>query len=422
MMATLTIDAPEHVPPELVVPFDQLNGPEVMSFPPTAAVGIGAERPVFYSNYYGGFWVFTRYEDIRAIYQNPDVFIQWSQGFPANPFSKLYKPLYLNPPEHIAWRRVLTPIFSPRQMMRYEAFVRDLTRTQLAKIAPQGRCELVSEFADVIPGRMFCFQLGLPEKDYPRFSGLAHDLIFGPAKVLREGGSPDDARAFRVKVNAEIDDFVAKLIPERRKQPGEDIVSFLLEGRVDGEPLTDEDIITMTTLLFFAGTDSTRAAITYAFLYLAQHPEMRDELVRGEADIKKASEELLRVHGFHMSSRQAAKDFEIAGVRIKAGDRVVMSTGAANRDAAKFPDPTKVDFHRPDAHSHLTFGAGIHRCIGSHLATLQLRVALDEVHKVITDYRIDESADPVTFVGGQGKTIPVNLPLVYTPVDYVPGQ
>jgi len=419
-MATLTIDAPEHVPPELVVPFDQLNGPEVMNFPPTAALSMAHEKPVFYSSYYGGFWVFTRYEDIRSIYQNPDVFIQWSQGFPANPFSKLYKPLYLNPPEHMPWRRVLTPIFSPRQMARYEDFVRELTRNQLAKIAPQGKCEFVSEFADVIPGRMFCFQLGLPNEDYPRFSGLAHDLIFGPAQVLREGGTPDDARAFRQKVNAEIDGFIAQLIPERRKNPGEDIVSFLLEGEVGGQPLTDEDIITMTTLLFFAGTDSTRAAITYAFLFLAQNPEHRDQLVRGEVNVKKASEELIRFHGFHMSSRQAKTDFEIAGVKIKAGDRVVMSTGAANRDPAKFPNPEVVDFNRPDAHSHLTFGAGIHRCIGSHLATLQVRVALDEVHKVITDYRIDESGDPVTFVGGQGKTIPVNLPLAYTPVDYVP--
>ena len=419
-MATLTIDAPEHVPPELVVPFDQLNGPEVMNFPPTAALSMAHEKPVFYSSYYGGFWVFTRYEDIRSIYQNPDVFIQWSQGFPANPFSKLYKPLYLNPPEHMPWRRVLTPIFSPRQMARYEDFVRELTRNQLAKIAPQGKCEFVSEFADVIPGRMFCFQLGLPNEDYPRFSGLAHDLIFGPAQVLREGGTPDDARAFRQKVNAEIDGFIAQLIPERRKNPGEDIVSFLLEGEVGGQPLTDEDIITLTTLLFFAGTDSTRAAITYAFLFLAQNPEHRDQLVRGEVNVKKASEELIRFHGFHMSSRQAKTDFEIAGVKIKAGDRVVMSTGAANRDPAKFPNPEVVDFNRPDAHSHLTFGAGIHRCIGSHLATLQVRVALDEVHKVITDYRIDESGDPVTFVGGQGKTIPVNLPLAYTPVDYVP--
>ena len=417
-MATLTIDAPEHVPPDLVVPFDQLNGPEVMSFPPTAALSMAHGKPVFYSSYYGGFWVFTRYDDIRSIYQNPEVFVQWSQGFPANPFSKLYKPLYLNPPEHMPWRRELTPIFSPRQMARYEGFVRELTRNQIAKIAPQGRCEFVSEFADVIPGRMFCFQLGLPNEDYPRFSGLAHDLIFGPAKVLREGGTPDDARAFRQKINAEIDGFIAKLIPDRRKNPGEDIVSFLLGGEVDGRPLTDEDIITITTLLFFAGTDSTRAAITYAFLFLAQNPGHRDQLVRGEVNVKKASEELIRFHGFHMSSRQAARDFEIAGVKIKEGDRVVMSTGAANRDPAKFPNPEIVDFDRPDAHSHLTFGAGIHRCIGSHLATLQVRVALDEVHKVIKDYRIDESADPVTFVGGQGKTIPVNLPLAYSPVNY----
>lgn len=419
-MDLLSVEIPEHVPAELVVPFDQLNGPEIHNFPPTAALGIGEEKPVFYSSLYGGFWVFTRFEDARAIYLNPDVFAQWPNGFPPNPFSKLYKPLYLNPPEHLPWRRVLTPIFSPRQMAKNEDFIRENVRAELAKIAPAGRCEFVTQFADVIPGRMFCFQLGLPEADYPRFSGLAHDLIFGPAKVLREGGSPDDARAFRVRVNAEIDDFIAKLIPERRQNPGDDIVSVLLEGQVDGEPLTDEDIVTMTTLLFFAGTDSTRAAITYAFMYLAQHPELRDRLVRGEVEVKKASEELIRLHGFHFSSRQATKDFEIAGVTIKKGDRVTMSTGAANRDPDKFPDPATADFERDNAHSNLTFGAGIHRCIGSPLATLQLRVALDEVHKVITDYRIDEDAEPVTYVSGQGKTIPFNLPLTYTPVEFDP--
>jgi len=408
--------APSHVPPDLIVPFDQLNGPEVMAFPPTAALGVGRERPVFYSSFYGGFWVFTRYEQIRAIYQDPVHFKQWSQGLPVNPYTKLYKPLFLDPPEHMPWRRVLTPLFSPRQLARFEDFVRGLARERIAAIAPLGRCEFVEAFADVLPGQMFCFQLGLSNDEYPRFSRMAHDLVFGPAQVIREGGDLAAAKAIRARANKEIDDFIGELVPDRRRNPGEDIISVLLQGEVDGRPLEEEEIVNLTTLLFFAGTDSTRASITYAFKCLAERPALRDQLVRGEVTAKQASEELLRLHGFHFTSREVAKDIEVGGVRLKAGDVVLLSTGAANRDAAKFAEPETPDLNRAQAHSHLTFGAGIHRCIGSHLATLQLRVALEEVHKVITDYVIDEDAPPVRFVSGQGKTIPENLPLRFTPV------
>ncbi|MDB5575584.1 MAG: cytochrome [Bradyrhizobium sp.] len=418
-MEALTIDAPAHVPPELVVPFDQLNGPEVMQFPPTAILEIAAERPVFYSSFYGGFWVFSRYEDIRSIYQSPQLFKQWSQGVPANPFTKLYKPLYLNPPDHMPWRKVLTPIFAPRQLARLENFIRGIARRELARIGPKGQCEFVSEFADILPGTMFCHQLGLPNEEYPRFSRMAHELIFGPAEALKTGGV-EAARAVRARANKEIDDLIAALIPDRRKNPGDDIISILLAGEVNGAPLPEEEIVNMTTLLFFAGTDSTRAAITYAFIYLAQNPAQRDRLVREPGLVTNAAQELIRFHGFHMSSRQATQDVEIGGVLIKEGDLVLMSTGAANRDPAKFPHPDQVDFDRAQAHSNLTFGAGIHRCIGSHLATLQLRVALDEVHRVIKDYRLDTEAEPVRYLGGQGKTIPANLNLVYTPVDFMP--
>ncbi len=415
-MKALTIEAPSHVPPELVVPFDQLNGPEVLNFPPTAILDIAAERPVFYSSFYGGFWVFSRYEDIRRIYQSPDLFKQWSKGVPANPFTKLYKPLYLDPPTHMPWRKVLTPIFSPRQLARFEDFIRGIARHQLALIGPKGSCEFVSEFADVLPGTMFCFMLGLPNEEYPRFSRMAHELIFGPAEALKSGGV-EAAKAVRARANKEIDDFIAALIPDRRKNPGDDILSILLEGKIDGAPLPEEEIVNLATLLFFAGTDSTRAAITYAFIYLSQHPEQRDRIVVDPKLVPNAAQELIRFNGFHMSSRQATRDVEIGGVLIKEGDLVLMSTGAANRDPAKFPHPNEVDLERAQAHSNLTFGAGIHRCIGSHLATLQLRVALDEVHKAIPDYRLDLDAVPVRYVSGQGKAIPVNLPLVFTPVN-----
>jgi len=415
-MNTVAAAKPEHVPVDLVVPFDQHHGPEVMAFPPTAVTAIAATKPIFWSSFYGGFWVVGHYEHARYIYQNPQLFKQWAKGVPANPFSKLYKPLYLDPPEHRPWRKVLTPLFSPRQLSRLEDFVRMLAREQLREIAPKGRCEFVSTFADVVPGRMFCYQLGLPSEQYPRFARMFTDLIFGPAQALKTSG-PEAARAIRVKANKEIDDFIAALIPERRKNRGEDIVSVLLDGEVNGQPLNDDDIVTMTTLLFFAGTDSTRAAMTYAFMYLAQNPAQRDRLVADPSLSRKASEELLRAHGFHMSAREVVEDTEVGGVKFKAGDVVLLSTGASNRDPQKFPDPSVIDFDRPNASSHLTFGAGEHRCIGSHLATLQLRVALEEVHKVIKDYRLDTEGPPVRYVAGQGKVIPENLPLIYTPVE-----
>lgn len=416
-MATMTDDfvRPAHVPEDLVVRYDMYHGDGVMTFPPTAALAPG--KDLFYSSMYGGFWVVTRYELSRAIYQDPDTFNQWAKGIPANPFSKLFKPLYLNPPEHILWRKVLTPLFSPRQLQRYEEFIRGVAKRQIAMIAPKGKTEIVADFADVIPGEMFCFMLGLDKEDYPRFAQLAHDLIFGPAAALKNGGSVEAAREARVKANEEIDDIIAKLIPERRKNRGEDIVSVLLDGEVNGQPLSEDDIITMTTLLFFAGTDSTRAAITYAFNMLANQPELRDRLVNEPGIIKQATDELVRLHGFHMSARVATKDTEVGGVLIKEGDIVTLSTGASNRDADKFENPNVADFDRANAHSYLTFGAGPHRCIGSHSATLQMRVALEEWHKVIKDYRIDGDAEPISFVGGQGKVIPQNLSLAFTPVS-----
>ncbi|WP_051419508.1 MULTISPECIES: cytochrome P450 [Paracoccus] len=408
--------APEHVPADLVVSFDQLNGPEILAFPPTAAKRVANGRPIFYSNYYGGYWVVANYEYAREVYQNAELFQQWPNGVPFNPFSKLFKPLYLNPPEHGKWRKVLTPLFSPRALQKQEDFIRGIAREQVALLAPRGKAELVQDYAEIIPSRMFGFFLGLPMERFEEFAQMGFDLIFGPAQAIKNGATAEQAKAVRAKANAEIDEFIARLIPERRKNPGDDLVSILLAGEVDGQPLSEEDVINMTTLLFFAGTDTTRAVLTFAFMHLANHHELRDRLVNDPAIVKNASEELIRLHGFHLSARQLTEDVEFHGVQMKKGELVLLSTGAAGRDENKFPDAETADFDRRNAHSHLTFGAGIHRCIGSHSGTLQLRIALEEFHKVIKDYHNDPDGQPTRFVGGQGKVIPENLDLAWTPV------
>jgi hypothetical protein len=228
-------------------------------------------------------------------------------------------------------------------------------------------------------------------------------------------GDVEGARAIRAKAQAEIDEIVSELIDERTKSPGDDAISMLLSSNVHNRPVTRDEILNMVTLLFFAGTDSTAGAIAYVHAYLAQHPRDRQlliEHIEDEEYVWRAAEELLRFHAFHHSSRTVTHDAEFAGVQLKEGDRVVLPVMSANRDSRHFEDPLVVDFERKNANNHLTFGAGVHRCLGSHLATSQVRIALQEVHRRIPDYDLTE---PVTYLPGGPKTVPERVMLRYTP-------
>lgn len=406
-------DIPDHVPPELVVPYDFAHGPEVMAFPPAALDGFRDKRAVFYSTFYGGFWVFTRYDDIRAAFQNHELFKQ-DQGIPRAPFNRLFIPLGLNPPEHMPYRKIMTALFSARHIAYLEPIIRGVARDQLAKLAPRGEMELASEFALTLPAASFCGQLGLPTDDFERFHRLSQDLIYRPNQIWKEKGE-EAAKTARKKANDELEKVVADLIPLRQKDPGEDVISLLLTSDVNGRPVTVDEAHNMTTLLFFAGTDSTAAAISFAHAFLAKNPEHRRKVIARlhEPDfIWRVSEELIRFHGFHHMSREVTRDEVFAGVQLKKGDSIVLPTGSANRDETQFPKPFEVDFDRSNAKTHLTFGAGVHRCLGSHLATLQLRIALEEFHRVIPEYRL---SGPVEYMSGGPKTTPHRVPLVFAP-------
>ena len=404
---------PSHVPPELVVPFDHAHGSEVMAFPPAALDGLREERAVFYSTFYGGFWTFTRYDDIRAAYQNHELFKQ-HQGLPKAPYARTLIPLTLDPPDHIAYRRLLAPVFAPRQMALLEPIIRQVARSQLGKYAPTGRIEFSSQFALAVSAAMFCGQLGLPIEEFSFFNDLSFELVYGAVRVWDEQGE-EAGKAYRVRKSKEIADYLADLIPQRRAQPGEDIISILLASEVNGRPLTEEELLNMSVLLFFAGTDSTAASVAYAHAFLAQNPGHKQQLIDRVDDddfVWRASEELIRYHGFHFMTREVTRDAEFGGVQLKQGDVIALPTGSANRDESHFPGALKVDFERENAKTHLTFGAGVHRCVGSHLATLQLRIALQEVHRAIPDYRLES---PVEYVSGGQKVIPHRVPFVFTP-------
>lgn len=404
----------EPIASEHILAYDHVNGPEVMTFPPSAMDGLREDHRVFYSNMYGGFWVFTRFEDIRAILQDPDTFGQHSGGLPANPYSKTLIPLMLDPPEHTAYRKLMTPIFSPRMIAKLEPIIRQVIRDQLAKIAPLGACDFVDDFCMVPPSAMYCGLLGVDPSNFAEFNQVSLDLIFGAANVFAIEGA-EAAREFRAKTSNTIDNMLMPILEDRRARRGDDLLSILLDAEVYGRKLTDDEMLNIASLLFFAGTDSTAAIMSYSFKYLAEHPELRQQLVDKAALLPAATQELIRYNGFHQIRRVARKDTEVAGAKIREGDIVLLPMQGANHDPRKFPDPLTVDFARGNAGGAMTFSAGPHRCIGQHLATLQLRLALEEVTPVLKDYRLDPD-QPHTYMTSQAKTVLRHLPMVYSPV------
>jgi cytochrome P450 len=403
-------DVPAHVPPELVVDYDPQAGPEVLAFPPSA-LNKYRDRPIFFTPFGGGFWVVTRFADIKDVMQGYETFPQWGTLTP-NWTGRKHIPLRLNPPEHHKYRKMLMTMFSPKRLAALEPIIRQTARERLAEVAPAGRCEFMADFALPLPAATYCELLGLPRDNFAAFNQISHDLVFGAEEVRRNKGRAE-ALVFREQVVQRIDDFIIEVIAERRAKPGEDIVSFLIDAQIDDRPLTDEEILSVASLLFFAGTDSTGSMIAYAFSFLATHPEHRQQILDDPTVIPKASEELVRFHGFHHNVRDVARDVVVAGAQLKVGDRILIHTGGANHDPEAFEDAETVDFDR-NATSNLTFGSGIHRCLGAPLARLQLRVALEEFNAAVPDYRIPDG-EAIEYVGGQSKVQPERLPLEFTP-------
>lgn len=409
-MATDVRNVPGHVPAELVLDYDPVNGPEIQAFPPSVLDGLRDKHRAFYTAFGGGYWILTRHEDIRAAYEDPELFAQ-PGTLVDNTFAPVLIPLTMNPPEHKVWRRVLQPMFTPGRLRKLEDVVRTTARERLREIGPRGRCEVAKEFAIALPAATFCGLLGLPREDFASFNQLAFDLVYTPEKVRLEKGE-EAARDYRAEKAKEIAQLVAGLIPARQAEPGDDVISFLLECTYEGRPLTNAEIVNIATLLFFAGTDSTGAMITYSLSFLASHPEHKQRILDDPAIIPKAADELIRFHGFHHIARDVMRDVEFAGASMKRGDRVMLPTGGGNHDQRALERADEVDFDRK-SHGMLTFGAGPHRCLGAPLATLEVKIALEEFHATLPDYRIDPEGQ-VEYVCMTNKSIPAHVPLVYT--------
>jgi cytochrome P450 len=363
-------------------------------------------------------WTLLRYDDVSAALRQPELFSSRSvlhvyQGpkliDPAEADAvRGMIPEELDPPEHTRYRQLLTPLFAPQAIETLEPMIRSWCVELIDGFAERGSCDLNREFARQYPTMIFLRLMGLPEAGAGDFLDTVHDRIREATQLgLSETQSMSGAYIMAMA------EHMNTVLDERRAERRDDIVSYLLDVEIDGRPLDETELQQICTLLYAAGLDTVAGQLGYMFLHLAQHPEHRRLVTEQPQRIPAFVEEALRAYSIVTTNRIVTRDVEFAGCPMKAGDRVLLSIPAADRDPLQFPDAATFDVDRTN-NRHIAFAAGPHRCLGSHLARLELRIAVEEWHRRIPDYTLGPDADVTFHIGGVAGVD--QLPLVW-PVD-----
>ncbi len=339
--------------------------------------------PIAHTNRFSGVYFPARYEDIRAISYDTEHFSSRRLFIREKPLPLMpAPPLTSDPPEHHEHRKALLPPFAPEAIKGLEPRMRTICRSLLAALSNRKECDGATDYAREIPVRITAHMLGISEKDGDLFHRWIHDFF--------EAGITDPEVAKRSV--EEMIAFFSEEIAKRKKAPGDDFVSYLLKVRIDGQPLSQEQLIGTLRLLLFAGINTTWNAIGSCLWHLATHAEDRRRLVADPQLIPTAVEEFLRAYAPVAIAREVVKETKINGCTFKEGEMVMLPLASANRDPAAFPEPDRIIIDRAE-NRHAAFGLGIHRCIGSHLARMEINVALEEWLAKIPEFRLAPDAE-----------------------------
>jgi cytochrome P450 len=334
--------------------------------------------------------VISRYEDVIWALRHPEIFSSEMEMQMSLGTERPMIPQQIDPPAQTKYRKILDPRFSRRRMAEIEPDVRRHANQLIDRVQPEGGCQFNEAFAVPLPCHAFLSLMGLPQSELGHFLAIKDDIIRPHMKTLE----PDEMTKIREAAGKGIYSYFRDVIRERRAKSGSDLVSYLCEAEIDGVKLSDEEILDICFLMILAGLDTVTATLGCNVAYLAANPEHREQIVRDRELIPAAVEELLRwetpVTGV---PRVVKQDTEVAGVTIKAGELVTLLLGASNLDRGEFEDADRVDFARA-RNRHVAFGSGPHRCLGSHLARLELEIALEEWHRRIPDYAIAPGETP----------------------------
>jgi cytochrome P450 len=353
--------------------------------------------PIARTERYEGSWLPTRYEDVVAIAQEYETFT--SRGilvvppFPGQGEGAYggvtAPPITSDPPDHHWHRRLILPVFSPQSVAKFEQGTRDLCNALIDEVIDKGTADAAADYAQHIPVRVIATLLGVPlemEADFTAWVRAALENIL-------------DAEG-RKWARKNIIEFFLAQVAERKQNPREDdFITELMNTEVEGKVVPIEYVLGVCNLMLVAGVDTTWSAIGSCMWHMAQHPEHRKQL-RDNPDLwPTAIEELLRMYAPVTMARIVDHDVEFQGCPMKAGDRVLMAFPAANRDPRQFENPDEVILDR-EHNRHVAFGSGIHRCAGSNLARLEVRVALQTWLERIPEFELVDKTD-VTWAGGQ---------------------
>ena len=296
-------------------------------------------------------------------------------------------PLQIDPPAHRTYRKILDPLFAPRHVQPLAQPITELVDLLIDGFADRDEIDFTSAFSVPFPSQVFLTLFGLPMEELPRFLAMK-DGIIRPNHVVGQAIGHPDTDAHQKATADSIYEYFEALLDERASVRRDDLLSQLLDAEVEGERLSRDEILDICFLFLIAGLDTVSASLDCFFGYLAEHPTHRRALVADPATIPNAVEELLRWETPVMAGvRAATRDAEVAGVAVRAGEQVMVLLGAANVDRGDVADAEAVRWDRT-VNRHLAFGGGVHRCLGSHLARIELRVALDRWHRRIPDYRV----------------------------------
>lgn len=361
------------------------------------------DSPTFHSDAYPWTnWYVTRFDDVFEVFRDVERFSSRQTNYNVTD-SHRWIPAQVDPPEHTPYRTALNPLFGPAAIAAMEPKVRAVCAELIDRFAADGSCDMVTQFAQRFPTSIFLQMMGLPLEDTDTFLEWAHQMMHTPGA---------DAVATEARKNGArtIYRYMREMIAARRANPGDDVVSSLLGVQIGDHEITDEELLEIAMLMYVAGMDTVAGMLSYVIAHLAQHPEDRARLRAEPAVVPTAVEEFLRYYSIASPARLVREDVEYAGCPMRKGDRVVLATWPANRDPRQFADADTFVIDR-EANRHCAFGIGVHRCLGSHLARLEIRVAIEEWLARIPEFSIPEGAVITQHVGGAAGLD--TLPLVW---------
>jgi len=393
-MTASTVKAlPAHVPPDVAMELALFARQRIYENPyETLIPALHATLPrvAYVTNIFPGKqpgWLLKRAEDVKALLQDSDNFVKKGMGKWAECIGEdwLALPTETDPPMHAHYRKALNPHFSPQKMHAMTEQIRARARTLIDAFKHRGSCDFIEEFSEKYPIAIVLDLLGLPQERMGQFLEWEKQMMH------------TDDWEMRTRATRAVKDYLVEEIEARKRAPKDDYITKVLSFEADGRPWNDDEIFGHCFNLYIGGLDTVTSLSGLIFDFLAQSPSHQKQIRDDPSRSVVAVEELLRAFAPVTSFRICAKEMEIHGQKIMPGEYVAVSTPMAGRDPTYYDAPQEIRFDRKPA--HMSLGGGIHKCLGMHLARLELQIAVEEFVKMLPEFRIKDGFEVPYFVG-----------------------